>query len=486
MIKIIGLGPGDPKALTVGAMDELKVGKNIFFRTKIHPTVDFIDNIGVKYKTYDYLYESSKSFDEVYDNIALDLINKYKEIGELIYAVPGHPLVAERSVSNLIQLCKESQIKYKVIPAVSFIDAIMERLEIDPIEGIKVIDAFDINNQILDKRIGTIVTQVYNGFIASEVKIRLSEFYDDETEIIYCRAVGIEGQERITKIPLYELDMQEDIDYLTSIYIPKDLENKKDIYDLIGIVDILRGDNGCPWDKVQTHQSIKSGIVEESYEVVDAIEKEDYDGLIEELGDVLLQVVFHASIEKEDGYFNLTDIIEGICTKLVFRHPHVFGDLNVEGTEAVLENWDELKKKEKEYNTLSDELKGVAKALPSLIRAKKVQAKAKKIGFDLESVEDAFNKVKEELNEVMQVYNTKDMERIREEVGDLIFACVNISRFLDVDGEEALNKTINKFIKRVEFIESESRKRGRNIEEITLEDMNYYWEKSKKQENEQS
>jgi len=482
MIKIIGLGPGDPKAITIGAIEELKLESNIFFRTKIHPTVDFINDIGIKYETYDYLYEEATSFDEVYDKIALDLINRHKEIGDLIYAVPGHPLVAEKSVSNLIHRCKEGGIKYKVIPAVSFIDAIMERLEIDPIEGIKVIDAFDISNQILDKRIGTIVTQVYNGFIASEVKIRLSEFYNDESEIIYCRAVGIEGQERIVKIPLYELDMQEDIDYLTSIYIPKDLKNKKDIYDLIGVVDTLRGENGCPWDKVQTHQSIKNGIIEESYEVLDAIEKDDYDGLIEELGDVLLQVVFHASIEKEDGYFNLTDIIEGICNKLVFRHPHVFGDLKVEGTEVVLENWDQLKKKEKEYTSVSDELNGVAKALPSLIRAKKVQAKARKVGFDLESVEESFNKVKEELNEVIDVYNSGNVERIREEVGDLIFACVNIARFLDVDGEEALNKTTNKFIKRIEFIEGESKNKEINMKDMTLQEMNYFWEESKKLE----
>ena len=131
---------------------------------------------------------------------------------------------------------------------------------------------------------------------------KLAEFYDDETEIIYCRAVGIEGEEKIVKIPLFELDMQEDIDYLTSIYIPKNLDSKKDIYDLVNIVDILRGENGCPWDREQTHDSIKKAIVEESYEVLDAIEKEDYDGMIEELGDVLLQVVFHAAIEKEEGF----------------------------------------------------------------------------------------------------------------------------------------------------------------------------------------
>ncbi|NRX29853.1 uncharacterized protein YabN with tetrapyrrole methylase and pyrophosphatase domain [Clostridium beijerinckii] len=147
---------------------------------------------------------------------------------DLIYAVPGHPLVAEKSVFNLIELCKENGIEYKVIPAVSFIDAMIESLKIDPIEGLKVIDSFDISNQILDKRIGTIVTQVYNQLIASEVKLRLLECYNDETEIYYVRAAGIEGQESIRKIPLFELDMQEDIDYLTSIYIPKDLKNKKD------------------------------------------------------------------------------------------------------------------------------------------------------------------------------------------------------------------------------------------------------------------
>ena len=261
MIKIIGLGPGDPQSITIGAIEELTKTKNIYFRTEIHPTVKYINDKGIKFETYDYLYETCESFDEVYKKIAEDLITKYEEEKEMVYAVPGHPLVAEKSVSNLIELCKENKIEYEVIPAVSFIDAVMERLEIDPIEGLKVIDAFDINNQILDKRIGTIITQVYNPLIASEVKLKLLEFYDDETEIIYCRAVGIKGEERIINIPIYELDMQEDIDYLTSIYIPKYENNKKDIYDLINIIEILRGEDGCPWDREQTHESIKKAIV---------------------------------------------------------------------------------------------------------------------------------------------------------------------------------------------------------------------------------
>ncbi|MGL4329422.1 MAG: SAM-dependent methyltransferase, partial [Clostridium sp.] len=228
MIKIVGLGPGAKEALTIGTVWELESCKNIFLRTEKHPTVDYLKEKNIEFDTYDNVYETMKSFDEVYLNIAKDLVEKHEELGDLVYAVPGHPLVAEKSVFNLIEECKKNNIEYKVIPAVSFIDAMMEGLMIDPIEGLKVIDAFDINNMILDKRIGTVITQVYNQLIASEVKLRLLDQYDDETEIFYVRAAGIKGEESIRKIPLYELDMQEDIDYLTSIYIPKDLNNKKD------------------------------------------------------------------------------------------------------------------------------------------------------------------------------------------------------------------------------------------------------------------
>lgn len=401
----------------------------------------------------------------------------------MIYAVPGHPLVAEKSVFNLIDECKKNSIEYKVIPAVSFIDAMMESLMIDPIEGLKVIDAFDINNQILDKRIGTIITQVYNPLIASEVKLKLLEQYDDETEIFYVRAAGIKGEESIRNIPLYELDMQEDIDYLTSIYIPKDLNNKKDFNDLLEIVEVLRGENGCPWDREQTHKSLEKALVEESYEVIDAIDREDDNGLVEELGDVLLQVVFHASIGKEDGYFDINEIITGICNKMISRHPHVFGTLNnINTSNDVLTKWDELKKEEKGYETLSEEMKGVTKGLPSLLRAHKVQNKAKKVGFDLADIDSAINKLKEEIQEVIDVYNTKNMDKIKDEVGDLLFSCVNIARFLNVDEELALNATIDKFIKRFSYIEGKIKDKGQDLQDVNLDKMDKLWEEAKKLE----
>ena len=204
MIKIVGLGPGAPEALTIGAVEALENSKNLYFRTEKHPTVDYLRGRLDGFNTCDNYYEEGTTFDEVYLNIANNLINNYKENGELVYAVPGHPLVAERSVLNLINLCKENNIEYKILPAVSFVDAMMDRLQIDPIEGLKIIDAFDIKNQVLDKRIGTIITQVYNPLIASEVKLELLEYYNDETEVYYVRAAGIEGEESIRKIPLYE------------------------------------------------------------------------------------------------------------------------------------------------------------------------------------------------------------------------------------------------------------------------------------------
>lgn len=482
MLKIMGLGPGAYEALTIGALKELKNNKNIYFRTEKHPTVDFLKDEGIKFESYDHAYEKYDSFDDVYKYIAEDLITKIKDDEDLIYAVPGHPLVAEKSVINLIELCKENNIQYEVLPAVSFVDAMMEALQVDPIEGVKIIDAFDMKNQILDKRVGTIITQVYNNFIASEVKLRLLEGYEDDTEIIFVRAAGVEGLESIRKIPLYELDWQEDIDYLTSIYIPKDLGNKKDFQDLLDIIETLRNPGGCPWDREQTHESLKSALLEECYEVIDAIENEDEDALIEELGDVLLQVVFHASIGKEDGYFDIMDVIGGISNKMINRHSHVFGNEKANTSEQVLVNWDEIKKEEKGIKTLTEEMQNIAKSLPATTRAYKVQKKAKKVGFDWDDVNCAMDKVKEELNEIKEVYNCEDKSIIEGEVGDLLFACINVARFLEVDGELALDKTIKKFIKRFSYIENEAIKNNKNLKDMTLEDMDKLWEEAKTSE----
>lgn len=482
MIKVIGLGPGTKEALTIGAIDALKNSQNVYLRTEKHPTVEFLEEQGIKFNTFDNKYEEADDFKQVYESIACELINIYKEKGELVYAVPGHPLVAESSVSILLKLCEENNIEIDLLPAVSFIDAVIERLHIDPINGLKIVDAFEIDRHTFDKRVGTVITQVYDKFIASEVKLKLLDYYRDSSEmdIYYIRAAGIKGMEAIRKIKLYELDRQEDIDYLTSVYIPEMPSANKDFDDLLDIMSTLRGQKGCPWDKEQTHETLKRYLIEECYEVLEAIDNDSIDDLTEELGDVLLQVVFHSQIGEEEALFDIQDVIKGICDKMILRHPHIFGDVKAENSEEVLKNWDEIKKKEKALNSLTDELKHIPKNLPALMRAEKVQNKAKKVNFDFEVVEDAMDKVLEEVDEVKNVYKTKDRAKIEEEVGDLLFSSVNIARFLDIDPEMALNYTIDKFIRRFEYIEKGASEKGLNLKNMTIQQMDELWEESKK------
>ena len=478
MIKIMGLGPGAKDALTIGALEVLKSAARIYIRTEKHPTVDYIRTLGIDFVTFDDKYEAGTSFDEVYDLIAQNLLSEQAKYGDIVYAVPGHPLVAERTVTILIKLCDEQNIEYEILPAVSFIDAMMESLKIDPVSGLRIIDSFDLKNQIGDRRSGVIITQVYNKLIASEVKLWLSQYYEDDSEIYFVRAAGVKGIEVIRKIPIYEIDRQTDIDYLTSLYIPKNTKSK-DFNDLLEIMDILRGAEGCPWDKEQSHESLKKYLVEECYEVLEAIDEKDDDMLIEELGDVLLQVVFHAKIGKEQGYFNINDVIAGICNKMIHRHPHVFGTETINTSEEVLTTWDKIKRDEKGFETYTEELKHVGKNLPSLMRAEKVQKKASKIGFDFDKVESAMDKVIEELKEVKDVYKSNNKAKILEEIGDLFFSVVNVARFLDIEPESALHCTIEKFIKRFDYMEKRSSEKGLELQNMSLSDMDLLWNESK-------
>ena len=478
MIKIMGLGPGAKDALTIGALEVLKSASRIYIRTEKHPTVDYIRTLGIDFVTFDDKYEAGTSFDEVYDLIAQNLLSEQAKYGDIVYAVPGHPLVAERTVTILIKLCDEQNIEYEILPAVSFIDAMMESLKIDPVSGLRIIDSFDLKNQIGDRRSGVIITQVYNKLIASEVKLWLSQYYEDDSEIYFVRAAGVKGIEVIRKIPIYEIDRQTDIDYLTSLYIPKNTKSK-DFNDLLEIMDILRGAEGCPWDKEQSHESLKKYLVEECYEVLEDIDEKNDDMLIEELGDVLLQVVFHAKIGKEQGYFNINDVIAGICNKMIHRHPHVFGTETINTSEEVLTTWDKIKRDEKGFETYTEELKHVGKNLPSLMRAEKVQKKASKIGFDFDKVESAMDKVIEELKEVKDVYKSNNKAKILEEIGDLFFSVVNVARFLDIEPESALHCTIEKFIKRFDYMEKVSLERGMKLEEMSLNGMDSLWNEAK-------
>lgn len=256
-------------------------------------------------------------------------------------------------------------------------------------------------------------------------------------------------------------------------------KNSYGIKDLENIVRLLRAPGGCPWDREQTHASIRRNFLEEAYEAVEAIDEEDPDHLKEELGDVLLQVFLHACMEEEAGRFSLDDVADGICKKLIYRHPHVFGDTAVSGTDEVLSNWEALKRTEKHQETYTDTLKAVARSLPSLWRAEKVQKKAKKAGFDWDNVQGALDKLSEEVEELKAA--VAQGSNIEEELGDLLFAAVNVSRFVKVDTEDALNAATDKFIRR--FAQVEALAGDRPMTDMSLEELDKLWDQAKRMEH---
>lgn len=246
---------------------------------------------------------------------------------------------------------------------------------------------------------------------------------------------------------------------------------------LLDIMAALRAENGCPWDKEQTRESLKPFLVEETYEVIEAIDEKAPSKIKEELGDLLFQIIFHAQLAKEQGEFDMDDVINTISTKMIGRHPHVFGTAKFETPEQVLKQWEERKREEGKGR--ESILEGVPKELPSLLKAHRIQSRAARVGFDWKRVEDVLGKLEEELAEFRKALESKDQARIEDELGDVFFSLVNIARFVGVNPEDALRKTISKFISRFRYIEIKAAESGRNLSDMTLEEMDALWEEAK-------
>lgn len=256
-------------------------------------------------------------------------------------------------------------------------------------------------------------------------------------------------------------------------------KEKYDFNDLVTIVKLLRSENGCPWDKEQTHESIRQNFIEETYEAIEAIDTKDTELLKEELGDVMLQVVFHAVLEEETGSFDISEVVDGICKKLIVRHPHVFSDVVANDTAQVLKNWDQIKMQTKSQKNQTQAMRSVSKALPSLMRSQKLQQKAAKVGFDWDSVDGALEKLDEEIAELKAAVKNKDIANQNEELGDVLFSAVNVSRFLGVDPEKALYDSCDKFVDRFEKIEEEAKNHGIDMKSADLNTLNSLWDKAK-------
>lgn len=259
-----------------------------------------------------------------------------------------------------------------------------------------------------------------------------------------------------------------------------EFKEKYTIDDLLQIMTILRSPGGCPWDREQTHQSIRQCLLEETYEVAEAIDNSDTDLLCEELGDLLLQITLHSEMEREAGRFDFSDVADGVCKKMILRHPHVFGDVQADTSEQVLKNWDEIKKVTKGQKSQSDAMKSISPALPALMRSQKIQQKAAKTGFDWPDVNGAIEKLHEEVGELEDAVKEGDSAHMHEELGDVLFCAVNIARFIDTSAEKALSDANVKFLNRFTDMERIAAERKIDMSSASLQELDALWDEAKK------
>lgn len=462
MVKVVGIGTGDYKTLTLGAIEEIKNARRVVLQTEKVPVAEYIKKLGIEYETLDSIYECSEDFDE-FNDIAKEIVLQDEDT---VLCVLGS--AAQNKIVSYI----EEHADVEVIPGADFGVCALDRALADTADGILIFSASDFLEQRFLANKTIVITEVDTPYKAFDIKIKLLDFYRPEHKITFVKGNCAE------KIELEMLDRQEKWAYDVSIVVPAAAVTEKQGYSYEEFADIiaaLRAENGCPWDREQTHTSLRKYLIEEAMEAAEAIDKEDMFMLEDELGDVLLQIALHSQIGEEFGEFTYTDVITGICKKMIRRHAHIFGDDKCETADDVLKNWAKIKKNEKHQKTYTETLKDIPATFTALMRADKIQKRAANAGFDWEDYRGAVDKVEEETRELKEEIE-KD-GNIPEEMGDLLFAAVNTARLLGLDSEEILMKTCDKFIARFEEMEALA---DRDLSEMTLAEMDLLWEKAKK------
>lgn len=495
-IVVVGLGPGASGQLTLEAQEALASAAEVYLRTSHHPTVPSLP-IGPAYHSFDHLYEQQPTFDAIYAAIVARLLELACRPRGVVYAVPGHPLVGERTTALLLPAAQKAGIAVRLVAGLSFVDSTMAALRVDPLgAGLQVLDAgelaalAELNRGQAAVRPGFLPTaplllaQIYNRRVASALKLYLLEYYPSRHKVSLVRAAGVPGEEQIKQLSLYRLDRSEAVDHLCCLYVPPlpVLDNLADFPGLRYVVARLRGPGGCPWDREQSHDTLKPYLIEEAYETLDALDARDPSKLTEELGDLLLQVVLHAQLSEEEGDFAIEDVLRGITTKLIRRHPHVFGDVAVRDSADVLRNWQQIKKAEKSEEGQPASLLGdIPHHLPALAYALSVQKRAARAGFDWPEVAGVEDKVAEELRELRLA---EGQPARLHELGDLLFALVNLARWLKLDAEEALRLANQRFQRRFHYMESLCRERGLDFGHLSAAEQDELWEEAKRAEGE--
>ncbi|CAB4620053.1 unannotated protein [freshwater metagenome] len=470
-IVVVGLGPGNPGHVTADTLDLIARIPHRYLRTTQHPSAHVVPDAS----SFDHLYDTLPSFDEVYRTIVDNLVEAAHQHNEVLYVVPGSPIILERTVALLRE---RTDIDVVIHPAVSFLEDVWRALNIDPVEhSVRLIDGHVFATATDGVSGAVLVAHTHANWVLSEIKLSIDDI-DANTEVVLLHHLGL-PDEQVVRTTWFEMDRTLEADHLTSLYIPHLVAPTAfELNRFHQLALTLR--NECPWDMEQTHTSLVRYLIEETYEVVDAIAQLDESNpatdadLIEELGDLLYQVEFHAAIAQEQGRFTIADVARTVHDKLVARHPHVFGDVTVGSSSDVESNWEAIKKAEKPHRT--GPFDGVVSAAPALSYASKAQQRASRIGFDWPSLDGPMAKVTEELAEVREASIGTDPNATMSEVGDLLFAVVNVARHLDIDPESALRGAITKFRDRVEAVAQLAVDRGLEMSAMSLSELDELWE----------
>ena len=481
-LTVIGLGAADFDQMQLGVYKKIKSVSHLYVRTEDHPVLKDLKAEGVNVESFDYVYEKHDTFAPVYREIADILIEKSKT-APVVYAVPGHPLVAEQTVQYLVEAEKNGDIDLVIEGGQSFLDPIFAALRIDPIDGFQLVDGTSLSVDDINMRQHILIGQVYDEFSASEVKLTLMEKYRDDYPVTIVTAAG-SSQELLRTVPLYELDQAAELNNLTTVYVPpvtSDEDALRDWTTFRKIIAHLRGPDGCPWDQKQTHESLKKYLLEETHELLAAIDAQDDFAIVEELGDVLLQVFLHAQIGEDSGYFNLEEVLASISEKMIRRHPHVFGNVSVEDADEVVANWEQIKREEKgeQQGYLLDSEYRESSSLQTAFNYQKCAAK---VGFDWPNADDAWDKFVEEMAEFKAEIASGSTATRVDEFGDVLFTLVNVARFYKVSPEEAMLHANEKFKSRFNYIEDRVNELEKAFEDFTLAELDAFWDEAKRVE----
>jgi tetrapyrrole methylase family protein/MazG family protein len=477
-ITVVGLGPGDPGSVTREAWHVLERSPELYLRTEQHPLAGLLRGTA-RVLTFDGIYQSASTFEEVYHDIVETLLTRAREREGVVYAVPGDPSFGEAAVAELRRRAAEEQIPYRQVSGVSFVEPTLSLLGVDALEGVFLADAVELAARHVPAHPpdrAALVAQLHSQLLASDVKLVLLSQYPAEHRVALVRAAGT-ATESLRWLPLEELDHSNEFDAVTSLYIPP-LPRSASLEAFQDVVARLRAPDGCPWDREQTHRSLRRHVLEEAYEVLAALDGDNAGALREELGDLLLQIVLQAQIASEGGEFRLSDVLADLQEKIVRRHPHVFGDAKVSSVDEVLHRWEELKDAERPAGSSAGGLTGVSADLPALSHAYEIQDRAARVGFDWPQVEGVLDKISEEIEELRSAGEAEGRER---EFGDLLFSLVNLSRWLGIDPESSLRGANARFRRRFAGMDERVRAAGRRLADLRPEEWESLWVQVKTQ-----